>query len=77
MDEANRCQELIYLSNGRVLAQGSQQQILHSANIFIWNIYSQQIDYAYKILKKFHLFKIFRYLIKHYKSAQSILKQVI
>lgn len=55
MDEANRCQELIYLSNGRVLAQGSQQQILHSANIFIWNIYSQQIDYAYKILKKIPL----------------------
>ncbi len=38
MDEAERCHELVYIVDGRVLARGSERQILDAAGLVVWSL---------------------------------------
>ncbi len=38
MDEAERCHELVYIVDGKVLAQGSERQILQAAGLTVWSV---------------------------------------
>ena len=38
MDEAERCHELVYIVDGRVLAQGSEREIVESAGLVVWSV---------------------------------------
>lgn len=38
MDEAERCHELAYIAYGRLLARGTQQQVLDGAGLTVWTV---------------------------------------
>lgn len=38
MDEAERCNRMIYLSGGKVLVDGTENDIINEANIYTWEI---------------------------------------
>ena len=38
MDEAERCHELVYIAYGKVLARGTQQQIIAQAGLVVWAV---------------------------------------
>ncbi|MDO5046260.1 ABC transporter ATP-binding protein [Campylobacter sp.] len=38
MDEAERCHELIYIAYGKILAQGSENEIIGKYNLDIWDL---------------------------------------
>ena len=44
MDEAERCHELCYLANGRVLARGSEAQIIAAAGLTVWSVRGERAD---------------------------------
>ena len=44
MDEAERCHELVYIVDGRVLAQGSERQILQSAGLAVWSVKGEGVN---------------------------------
>ena len=39
MDEAERCHELVYIAYGKVLARGTQQQIIAQAGLVVWAVH--------------------------------------
>jgi ABC-2 type transport system ATP-binding protein len=38
MDEAERCHELIYIAYGKLLARGTEQEIIHNAALRVWAV---------------------------------------
>ncbi|HET9822037.1 MAG TPA: ABC transporter ATP-binding protein [Burkholderiaceae bacterium] len=38
MDEAERCHELVYIAYGRVLARGTQAEIVREAGLTVWSV---------------------------------------
>ena len=38
MDEAERCHELVYITDGDVLARGTQQQIIDRSGLAVWTV---------------------------------------
>jgi ABC-2 type transport system ATP-binding protein len=38
MDEAERCHKLAYISSGKLLAQGTAQEIVDSLHLYTWNV---------------------------------------
>ncbi|QPF73546.1 ABC transporter ATP-binding protein [Roseateles sp. DAIF2] len=38
MDEAERCHELVYIAYGRLLARGSEAQIIREAGLAVWSL---------------------------------------
>ena len=38
MDEAERCHELVYIAYGRVLARGTQTEIVREAGLAVWSV---------------------------------------
>lgn len=38
MDEAERCHELMYLANGKLLARGSEQEIIERSGLTVWSV---------------------------------------
>ncbi len=38
MDEAERCHELVYIAYGKILARGSEADIIADAKLIVWNI---------------------------------------
>ncbi|HEX2009583.1 MAG TPA: ABC transporter ATP-binding protein [Roseateles sp.] len=38
MDEAERCHELVYIAYGRLLARGSQAEIIRDAGLAVWSL---------------------------------------
>jgi len=38
MDEAERCHELVYISDGVVLARGTQRQIIDGSGLVVWSV---------------------------------------
>ena len=43
MDEAERCHKLAYISSGRMLAQGTAEQIVDSLHLFTWSIRGENL----------------------------------
>jgi ABC-2 type transport system ATP-binding protein len=52
MDEAERCHELMYIANGRVLTRGTQQQIIDEAALSVWSIAGPDPDALVEPLKQ-------------------------
>jgi ABC-2 type transport system ATP-binding protein len=38
MDEAERCHELVYIAYGKILARGTEREIIDNANLKVWSI---------------------------------------
>ena len=38
MDEAERCHELVYIAYGKVLARGTEAEIVHDAGLVVWSV---------------------------------------
>ena len=51
MDEAERCHELVYIAYGRVLARGTQQEIIERAGLSVWSVEGDGVDSAVAPLK--------------------------
>ncbi len=51
MDEAERCHELMYIANGRVLTRGTQQQIIDEAALSVWSLVGPDLDALVEPLK--------------------------
>lgn len=49
IDEAERCQRIIYLVYGKEIAQGTTHQIIQQANLYAWQVSGRDL---YKLLKK-------------------------
>ena len=43
MDEAERCHKLAYISSGKLLAQGTAEQIVDSLHLFTWSIRGENL----------------------------------
>lgn len=41
MDEAERCHELVYIAYGKVLARGTEAQIIEQAGLHVWSVQGQ------------------------------------
>jgi ABC-2 type transport system ATP-binding protein len=44
MDEAARCHELMYIANGRILARGTQADIVERAGLAVWSIAGTNLE---------------------------------
>ena len=51
MDEAERCHELVYLADGRVLARGTERDIIASCGLQVWTLSGGQASVAGAALK--------------------------
>ncbi len=52
MDEAERCHELVYIAYGKVLARGSEAQIVAQAGLTVWAVRGADINALVEPLKK-------------------------
>jgi ABC-2 type transport system ATP-binding protein len=52
MDEAERCHELMYIAYGKVLARGTQAQILDAAGLSVWSIAGPGLQALVEVLKQ-------------------------
>ncbi len=52
MDEAERCHELMYIAYGRVLARGTQAQIIDAAALSVWSIAGPDLQALVEPLKR-------------------------
>lgn len=41
MDEAERCHELVYIAYGKILARGSEREIIESSKLKVWAIHGE------------------------------------
>ncbi|HSI51978.1 MAG TPA: ABC transporter ATP-binding protein [Ideonella sp.] len=46
MDEAQRCHELVYIAYGKLLARGSEREIIEGAKLTVWAVQSDRDDPA-------------------------------
>lgn len=51
MDEAERCHELLYLANGRLLARGNEQKIINDAGLSVWSVTGQGLADVAKLIR--------------------------
>lgn len=52
MDEAERCHELVYIAYGKILARGTEQEIIKSANLTVWSVQGNSLGRYAENLKK-------------------------
>jgi ABC-2 type transport system ATP-binding protein len=52
MDEAERCHELMYIAYGKVLARGTQAQIIDAAALSVWSITGPDLQVLVEPLKQ-------------------------
>jgi ABC-2 type transport system ATP-binding protein len=52
MDEAERCHELVYIAYGKVLARGSQAQIVREAQLVVWAVQGEGLNAMVTPLKQ-------------------------
>lgn len=52
MDEAIRCHKLAYISSGRLLAQGSAEEVVRSQNLTTWAIHGDRLSELQDQLRK-------------------------
>jgi ABC-2 type transport system ATP-binding protein len=52
MDEAERCHELMYIANGKVLTRGTQSQIIEEAALAVWSLAGPDLDRLVEPLKQ-------------------------
>jgi len=52
MDEAERCHELVYIANGKVLARGTEQQIIAQAGLAVWSVQGRDVARLVESLKQ-------------------------
>ena len=45
MDEAARCHDLVYIASGRVLARGSESEIVASAGLSVWELQGEGAEH--------------------------------
>ncbi|MFZ6767268.1 ABC transporter ATP-binding protein [Undibacterium sp. Di26W] len=43
MDEAERCHELVYIAYGKILARGTEQEIIRDAKLKVWTVQGEQL----------------------------------
>jgi ABC-2 type transport system ATP-binding protein len=43
MDEAERCHELAYIAYGRLLARGTEREIVHAAGLHVWAVQGEGV----------------------------------
>lgn len=43
MDEAERCHKIIYISNGKIITQGSVQEIIQNTNLISWLVQGENL----------------------------------
>ncbi len=51
MDEAERCHELVYIAYGKILARGSERQIIDNAALVVWSIQGEGVQAVLAPLK--------------------------
>ena len=51
MDEAERCQRVVYLANGRLVVQGSADEVVRSAGLVVFEAAGSGIEQAARILR--------------------------
>jgi ABC-2 type transport system ATP-binding protein len=44
MDEAERCHELVYIAYGKILARGTEREIIDNANLKVWSIQGDGVE---------------------------------
>ena len=52
MDEAERCQRILYLSNGRIVVQGTAPEVVDNAHLVTFEGTGENIDAASRILRQ-------------------------
>ncbi|GLS20775.1 ABC transporter ATP-binding protein [Labrys miyagiensis] len=52
MDEAERCQRILYLSNGRIVVQGTAPEVVENAHLVTFEGTGENIDDASRILRQ-------------------------
>ncbi len=43
MDEAERCHELVYIAYGKILARGTEQDIILGSKLKVWTVQGEQL----------------------------------
>ena len=43
MDEAERCHELVYIAYGKILARGTENEIIDQSKLKVWTLQGQQL----------------------------------
>ena len=51
MDEAERCHELVYIAYGKILARGTEQEIIDASKLTVWSIRGEGIEAVLAPLK--------------------------
>lgn len=51
MDEAERCHELIYIANGKLLARGTEREIIQGAALTVWSVEGDDLNSMVEPLK--------------------------
>ena len=52
MDEAERCHELVYIAYGKILARGTEREIIDAARLQVWSIQGDGLQALLAPLKK-------------------------
>lgn len=51
MDEAERCHELVYIAYGKILARGTEEQIIADSQLKVWTLQGQHLSPLLQSLK--------------------------
>ncbi|WP_137894910.1 ABC transporter ATP-binding protein [Ramlibacter sp. 2FC] len=51
MDEAERCHELVYIAYGRVLARGTEREIIEQSGLHVWSVQGEGMEALVEPLK--------------------------
>lgn len=51
MDEAERCHELCYIAYGKILARGTEAEIIHDSKLKVWTLQGEQLGSLLEPLK--------------------------
>ena len=52
MDEAERCHELVYIAYGKILARGTESEIIDQSKLKVWTLQGQQLGRFLEPLKQ-------------------------
>jgi ABC-type multidrug transport system ATPase subunit len=52
MDEAERCKRILYLSDGRIVAQGAPDEVVHGSGLFTYEATGPDVDEAARRLRQ-------------------------
>jgi len=56
MDEAERCHELVYIAYGKILARGTEAQIIDDSKLKVWTVQGEQLGKILEPLKPHPVF---------------------